>query len=189
MSKTNRRNLIKGMALTLGGALSPACQQALNVKPAERRISELPYDGYLQQIAHVSADLIIPETDTPGALQAGVGEFIDYVVASWYRAEERQRFIDGLNLLELQAQEKFSQPYVQLSNTQQTELLQQAEVRVKDVGSNFGSGDFFAQLKELTVVGYFTSEIGATQELNYVPMPGSYDGYHKFVPGDRQWSS
>ena len=88
-----RRDLLKGLSLLLGTGLSGACQRALDVPVAERVVLAAVYDQQQQQIAHLIADLIIPETDTPGALDAGVGEFIDYVVSTWFQADEQERFI------------------------------------------------------------------------------------------------
>jgi gluconate 2-dehydrogenase gamma chain len=185
-----RRNVLKGLSVLLGTGLSGACQRALDVPAAERVVAALVYDREQQQIAHLIADLIIPETDTPGALAAGVGEFIDYVVSTWFQADEQQRFIAGLADIGVRAQAEHSASFVELTKDKQVQLLQQIEASQMPASpfSPFGSGEFFAQIKELTVVGYYTSEVGATQERKYVPMPGHYDGYHKYADVSRQWA-
>ena len=148
------------------------------------------YDLEQQQTAHRIADLIIPETDTPGAIDAGVGEFIDYVVSTWFDPDEQQRFIAGLADIASRAQVAHNASFVDLPTDQQVQLLQQIEAGEQPASpfSAFGAGEFFAQIKELTVVGYYTSEVGATQERKYVPMPGRYDGYHKYAAVGRQWA-
>jgi gluconate 2-dehydrogenase gamma chain len=184
-----RREVIKKISLLLGGSLSAASQRAL----AEPRLSwsQVPpaYDSARQAIAHRLVDLIIPDTDTPGALQAGVPDFVDYVVSRWYRDAERQRFIQGLNRLQFAALEQHQSAFVRLNEERQVALLLVEEAGAGPAPANFGEGAFFHQIKELTVVGYYTSEIGATQELSYKPMPGRYDGAYKFSAVGRQWSS
>ena len=186
-----RRDLLKGLSVLLGTGLSGACQRALEVPAAERDVLAAVYDQQQRQIAHLIADLIIPETDTPGALDAGVGEFIDYVVSTWFQADEQERFIAGLADIASRAQAEHQSSFADLSKEMQVQLLTHIEAAQQPVSpfSSFGSGDFFAQIKELTVVGYYTSEVGATQERKYMPMPGRYDGYHKYAEVGRQWAS
>lgn len=185
-----RRDVLKGLSVLLGTGLSGACQRALEVPAAERVVQAAVYDQQQQQIAHLIADLIIPETDTPGALAAGVGEFIDYVVSTWFQAEEQARFIAGLADVASRSHAEHQATFVELSKEQQVQLLTQIEAVQQPASpfAAFGSGDFFAQIKELTVVGYYTSEVGATIERKYLPMPGHYDGYHQYAEVGRQWA-
>ena len=185
----HRREMLRRLSVLTGGTLSLACQQALAVPPAERAAARVYSQEQGALVARL-ADLIIPTTDTPGAAAAGVGEFIDYVVAAWYSKDERARFVAGLEALETTARESHGKAFLALDENQQTALLGAlAADEVLDINANFGTGDFFAQLKEMTVVGYYTSEIGATQERSYVPMPGKYDGHFKFDQVGRQWAS
>lgn len=188
-----RREVLKRVTLLLGGSLSSACQQALQqLRADDRDAVPVAYNPQQREIAHRLADLIIPPTDTPGALQAGVGEFIDYVVSRWYHKGERARFLAGLDQLQRQARVQFGSNFVELPASQQAQLLSDAAASQANESASaqaFGEGSFFTQIKELTVVGYYTSEIGSTQELNYLPMPGSYDGHYKFAQVGRQWSS
>lgn len=186
-----RRDVLKGLSLLLGGGLSSACQQALNVPVGQRSIGQAGYTQQQRAIAHRVADLIIPATDTPGALEAGAGEFIDYTVAVWFEDDERQRFITGLDDLEQAALERFNVSFIALDEAQQIQLLEKIEQQAApvDMFQPVGAGDFFAQIKELTVAGYYTSQAGATRELKYLPMPGYYDGHYKFAQTGRQWSS
>ncbi len=184
----HRRDLLKGLSLMLGGSISTACSQALSVPPSRREISAQGYSVVQREIAHICADLIMPETDTPGALDAGVGDFIDYVVAVWYRPEELEQFLGGLDRLQAQSLRNHGKAFAALTEQEQAVLLQ-AEESAGDPAEAFGSGDYFSQIKELTVVGYYTSEVGSKEERSYIPMPGRYDGYHKIAAGDRQWSS
>lgn len=189
----HRRDVLKGLSVMLGGTLSSACQQAVQIPQAQRIVAAPIYDMTQRDIAYRVADLILPVTDTPGALDAGVGEFIDYVVTQWFTEQEQKRFLAGLDALAEAALKTFGAPFLTLDMQQQVSLLEQAEAQETNVRDDmtqpFGAGSFFKQIKELTVVGYYTSEVGATQERKYTPMPGYYDGYHKFANVGRQWSS
>ncbi len=190
----HRRDLVKGLALVLGSGLSPACQQALRVPLAERKVEQAIGTVEQREIAYRVVDLIIPQTDTPSAMQAGVGEFVDYVVTTWFSEAERQTFLHGIDALQAAALNGAGVRFLELDERQQVKLLSEAESRAQqpammDMFRDFGEGDFFASIKELAVVGYYTSEVGATIERSYVPMPGHYDGYYKFSEVGKQWSS
>jgi hypothetical protein len=146
------------------------------------------------------AELIIPETDTPGAMAAGVPSFIHQIVVDWYTESERAIFLEGLADLEATAQRHWAQPFIGLSTTQHGQLLAELEAPTEGSGSGQfmagaflpagASGDlpFYVKLKELTVLGYYTSELAAQSELVYLPVPGVYDGDFRFSEIGRQWT-
>jgi hypothetical protein len=106
-------------------------------------------------------DLIIPPTDTPGAVAAKVPEYIDLVVHSDPGLQATLR--DGLVVLETQSKAKFSQSFLELTEAQQVELLSASE---KQAAAD-GNRGFFPAMKGLTADGYYTSRIGLLQELGY----------------------
>ena len=147
----------------------------------------------------ILAALVIPATDTPGAIEAGVPAFIDRLYSDWYSDQERQIFAGGLAQLEDYCLEHYGQAFVKCSATQQTEALSAADHESRDYqvrrGITFFTGldigpdaPFFIKLKHLTVIGYYMSEVGATQELVYKPTPHHYDGDYDFAKVGRQWS-
>jgi hypothetical protein len=199
----DRREILKAAGVLLGVAISPSCSRALesgedlNAAPAS---GELLADA--QRIIEVLADLIIPETDTPGAIEAGVPQFIHQIVMDWYTAAERTIFLDGLAALDATSRSNWSLSFVELEPAQQAQLLAALEpVR----GPQTQGGDaltaifmpagaagevpFYLKLKELTVLGYYTSEIGSTQEMVYLPVPGRYDGDFELAEIGRQWTT
>ena len=137
--------------------------------------------------------LSIPRTDTPGAVDAGVPVFIHQIVVDWYTDAERAIFLEGLAELNSTARRHWSTDFLSLEGAQQAQLLNELEPPME--GSSpvampaGGAGDvpFFMKLKELTVLGYYTSEAGATSELLYRPVPGAYDGDALFSDSGRQW--
>jgi hypothetical protein len=135
-------------------------------------------------------DLIIPQTDTPGAKAARVNEFIDVILTEWAVDEERQNFLDGLAGVDKQSNELFGKNFVDASPAQQLALLRSMDESVCVAGArrhHHGNtipedrdkqlrGDFFTVFKGITLHGYYTSEIGFTQELKLLIIPGAGHG-------------
>lgn len=195
----NRRDLLKRSACVLGGVASATLTRAVLAGVDGRTNIEHPLLNASQRSAVAAiADLIIPQTDTPGANEAGVPHFIELMVSDWYTATEKNIFFSGLKALDQFCLENDKKDFVSCSAEQQTAALQQAE---QDSSSYKGeqarlmsnavdeNTPFFTKIKELTVLGYYTSEVGAKQELSYNPMPMKYDGDFDFAEVGRQWSS
>lgn len=142
------------------------------------------------------AELIIPETDTPGARAAGVPEFISRIVTDWYTPTERRLFCEGLASLDNYCLAQHRRHFNACDPAQQTLALQVADLQsrsyrskaAKSFDGNDEESPFFFKLKELTVLGFYTSQVGATTELAYNPAPGRYDGDFDFAAVGRQWS-
>lgn len=128
-----------------------------------------------QQNATVSriADLIIPETDTPGAAAVKVNEFIDLLLTEWYAPEDRDRLFRGLADIDARSTQLRGARFAQLSAADQTAVLESLDGRDGDDGS---AEDAFATLKELTLYGYFTSEVVMKDVIHYQVIPGRHDG-------------
>lgn len=135
-------------------------------------------------------DLIIPATDTPGAKGAHVNEFIDVILTEWAMDEERQNFLAGLTGVDTQSNDLFGKNFVDASPAQQVTLLRAMDESVaaqKTRRMRHGNtipeerdrqlrGEFFTVFKGITVHGYYTSEIGFSQELNLQVIPGAQHG-------------
>jgi len=131
------------------------------------------------------ADLIIPATDTPGATAAKVNEFIDLCLGEWFDADERKRFLDGLAEADARSNKRFGKDFTACTPEEQTEMLQLLDAEVaalRDAEKQrlhrepSPSQRFFGTMKRLTLLGYFTSEVGVTEELHNPIIPGRYDG-------------
>ena len=117
------------------------------------------------------SELIIPQTDTPGAKAARVNEFIDLILTEWYDDEERTNFLAGLADIDGTSQKLFGKDFVSASPEQQTQILTELDnemVRSQKAvpPENPEEEKFFASMKQLTLVGYYTSQIGFEQELH-----------------------
>jgi Gluconate 2-dehydrogenase subunit 3 len=145
----------------------------------------------------VMTDLIIPETDTPGAKGARVNEFIDVILTEWATPEERQNFLQGLEGVDKQSQELFGKTFVDATPVQQVTLLRAmddfAASERGDTPRKHGNtvpefdtqlrGNFYDIFRGITLHGYYTSEIGFTQELKLQIIPGAQHGCEKIGPG------
>ena len=145
----------------------------------------------------VMTDLIIPETDTPGAKGARVNEFIDVILTEWATPEERQNFLQGLEGVDKQSQELFGKTFVDATPVQQLTLLRAmddfAATERGDTRQKHGNtvpefdtqlkGNFYDIFRGITLHGYYTSEIGFTQELKLQIIPGAQHGCEKIGPG------
>lgn len=137
------------------------------------------------------AETILPATDTPGAKAAQVGAFIAIMVADTYSPEEQQLFRRGMQRLEAECRQQHGQGILEATPAQRLELLQRLDQERYDFEQNApasGEPHYFGALRQLTLFGYFTSEIGYTQALRYVETPGRYDPCLDWQPGDKSWA-
>jgi hypothetical protein len=184
-STLNRRELLERVAYLLGGTLSaPAVLGVLNGCSAKPSAGWKPSFLTEEQGALVSAvaEIIIPRTDTPGAIDVGVPAFIDTMLKDAYPKEDQERYIAGLKDLDEQARRQHGSAFLELEASQRTALVQSihaaaaAEERNAPAPPAQLRRPFILMTKELTLLGFFTSEPGATQVLQYVPIPGSWQG-------------
>jgi len=199
MSSINRRDAIHRMAALLGGTLSaPLVAGMLSGCQPSGRADWTPQTLTAHQDDLVTAlsELIIPATDTPGAEAAQVNRFIDLMLTDWYPDDATARFLAGLDRVDPRARQAFDAPFLEGTTEQRTQLLtaladesrraREAASNEDDYEAEAGGGiydetdaihpSFFPMLKELTMVGYYNSEIGQNQELAYRTVPGRYDG-------------
>lgn len=137
------------------------------------------------------AETILPETDTPGAKAAGVGAFIALMVTDTYSTADQQMFREGMIQLEKACRDRFGTGFMRADAVQRIELLQRLDAEQHaQLPPNPGDAHphYFARIKSLTLLGYFTSEIGYTQALQYVETPGRFEPCIPYVQGERAWA-
>lgn len=166
----------------MGGAISaPAIMGVLNGCTAKPNLDWKP--AFLTEdqallVAQV-AEIIIPKTDTPGAKEVGVPGFIDVLLKDCYSKEEQDRFIAGLIAFDELAAKEQGDLFVALDADAQQAFVKKAHdaAMAAEKGANKPEKrPFILTMKELTMLGFFTSEVGATQVLQYVAVPGAYKG-------------
>jgi hypothetical protein len=184
----NRREFIQCAALLAAGAAGIPNSWSMNhdqhrfLAAEKSYINNKPLTFFSDQqraVVKVIAQLIIPTTDAPGAIEAGSDRFIELMVADWFTPQERDFFTNGLNKLMAKHTD-----FIGLSAVDQIRVLEQLEDDASDSPwFDFGNttrvwdGDapFICQFKELTVLGFLLSEVGSQQVLRANPM-GSFKG-------------
>ena len=174
----NRREALERIAWILGGVVSAELSAGLSgqVLNVGQRVRVTPENAAL--LAEI-ADVIVPTTDTPGAKAAGADQFVIRVMRDCYGYVEQEEFYRELGKLEEETQKKFSKTFNQLNAEQKIEMVKYAAVHLKG---------FFLRMRALTVGGYFSSELGATKALEYVPIPGRFEGAVAMKPGQKAWA-
>ena len=182
-STINRREAIRRAALLAGVALAPDWLEfaARAQTPAGRT-----YLGAAQApILSAAAERILPRTDTPGAIDAGVPAFIDRFYGEFMSAADQKLLVSALDEIDAAAKKAHNASFAALPAAQQDTVLR--SVATAQQGKDPSS---FGLLRSVTILGYFTSEPVGKQVLHYDPVPGAYDGC---VPidqlGRRNWTT
>jgi hypothetical protein len=188
----NRREAVGSVALLLGGSILGAefFISGCKINNSAGNVAALfkpETVAYLNEIG----ETILPETATPGAKAANVGQFMAVMVQDCYTEKDQRIFIDGLKKLNEECNKKFDANFMEISAADRTVLLtdldkqQQAYTKTK---KKTDPDHYFRMIKELTLLGYFTSEVGCTKALRYLPVPGKYDGDYAYKKGDKAWA-
>jgi hypothetical protein len=147
-----------------------------------RRIGDVPFrtlNADQQKLVTTIAEMIIPETDTPGATSVKVPEFIDLILTEHANDEERSAFLAGLSAIDARAAAMGSPRFVDLSAAKRVELLTALDAAREDKS---GAGLAFGRLKGLTVYGYFTSKVVDQDILKTQMFFNGYQGNAPFTP-------
>ena len=151
------------------------------------------------------AETILPETSTPGAKAAKTGAFMAVMVTDVYTDRNVQVFRDGMRTLEEACQAATGKGFMQatpaerltlleaLDREQKTAMEERADApRTRYPAAPSAPEDeprhYFRMMKELALLGYFTSEIGYTKAMQYRETPGRYDPDVPLAAGDRSWA-
>ena len=137
------------------------------------------------------AETILPETKTPGAKAAGVGPFIATMVTDTYDPREQRVFLDGLAALEDESRAQNGGGFMASSPAQRVALLERLDREAIEYMRRPGADarpHYFRMIKELTLLGYFTSEIGCTQAQRYVETPGRFEPCLTYTAGEKAWA-
>ena len=206
--KLNRREILERMTVVMGGAVSltilSACDGGVSV-PTTEEAASMPLKALNQaQLDLVGdiADTIIPETDTPGAKGVNTHYLIDELAANWMKAEERATFLANLTALDERIKAERGKTFSELSLAERGQVLDQLGEEMLAMNSaNDALGDItnsddgkipkhiYREVRELTLFGYYTSEVGASEELLYDPIPGDFKGCVPLSDIGRAWST
>ncbi len=183
----NRREAVSSLALLLGGTIIGGEIFTLTgCKSTPTQINDL-FNSDDVAFMNEIAETIIPATNTPGAKEAKTGEFMALMVKDCYTPENQQIFIKGINTVNEKAKATYQSNFTDLKDDQKKNLLNTLDKEQKNYNKTKGTEDpphYFRMMKELTLLGFFTSEIGGTKVLTYVEVPGRYDACIDYKKGD-----
>jgi Gluconate 2-dehydrogenase subunit 3 len=178
----DRRELLKIMALTLGSSIAlPESVFAQIAEPLD--LAKLKFFSAPQrQLVAVLAETIIPKTDTPGAIEAGVPGWIELLVQDCFDATDQKAIVDGLAEIEVLAAGQFKKPFAELAVAEKIQLLTEMEKKALLAADE---KCFIVKFKSLTKFTYVNSEIGGTQAFDFVLVPGRWDASVNIIPGQK----
>jgi len=176
--------------LASAAALPLLSRQAFSLFQAVH--DQLPEQGVLKTLdarqngmVMTISEIIIPQTTTPGAKAARVNEFIDLILSEWYDEEEKSTFLTGLAEVDARARDLFGKDFVECGEKSQVEILQALDDEVAAARAEIRRGNrrklppernFFFMMKQLTLIGYYNSQIGFEQELHGEIIPARHAG-------------
>ena len=137
------------------------------------------------------SDTILPATKTPGAKDAKTGQFMALMVNDCYEEKDQKVFHEGLGKINEFSKKNYQDTFMKISQGQRHDLLVKLDKEQKDYMQNKKKEEpshYFRMMKELTLLGYFTSEIGCKQAMRYVERPGTYDGNLDYKKGDKAFA-
>ena len=180
----DRKEAVQYISLLLGGTLAGANSFLSGCKTEGKQFFSKDDQAYLDEIA----ETILPETKTPGAKAAQVGQFMTVMVSDCYDEKEQLVFRDGMKKINDESDKKFGKSYLEITPEQRHELLVQIENEQKQYMKSKKEEEpvhYFRMMKELTLLGYFTSKPGCTLAKRYMPVPGKYIGCVSYKKGDK----
>lgn len=183
----NRRTALAGMVGMFGAQLFAPIARAAGFVPVPIVNTGPPAPVFtVAQRALVAAlsERVMPTTDTPGAIAAGVPDYIEHMLGDWAVDDDRAAILGGLAAIDARSLADYRVSAAHASPEQQDALLTLAMN-----GRLPGAAAFFDAFRQLVITGYFTSEVGVTQERVYLPVPGKYDGAYLYSSVNRVFSS
>ena len=184
----NRKEAVQYISVLLGGTLIGADSFLSGCTTKDKKESFSKNDiAYLDEIA----ETILPATDTPGAKDAKLGEFMVLMVNECYDEKDREIFLNGMKKINAFSKKQFGNTFIKIDARQRHHLLVQLDKEQRDFMKNKKSNQashYFRMMKELTLLGYFTSEVGCTKAKRYYPVPGKFIGCIPYKKGDKAYS-
>ncbi|HEY1793480.1 MAG TPA: gluconate 2-dehydrogenase subunit 3 family protein [Opitutaceae bacterium] len=188
MHLINRREAVRRIALIMGTAMVAS---DVILRGASVGVKDLPaFTDADKALLDEIGETIIPTTDIPGAKATGIGPFMAMFVTDCYNQKEHATFSDGLGKIDAESKRRFGKGFVDATPEQRLVLcndLDKEQRRFHDSKPKGEQEHYFRMMKELTLMGYFSSEIGCTQAVSYIEVPGAWHGDVPFKKGDKEW--
>lgn len=210
----NRRDLLKQIALLTGGAVIGGELFLTGCKTGAK--ADAGFTAANISLLDEVAETIIPATSTPGAKAAQVGEFMKVMVTDCYTQRQQDAFVSGIAQLDEACKKMNSKGFVECTPEQRKALLVSLEKEAKEFNTKRDETDkplreehnkknealawkdqtefegapshYYTMMKQLTLLGFFTSKTGMTETLRHIPIPGKFDGEFVYAKGDKAWA-
>ena len=184
----NRRELLRMVALATGGVVIGGEFFLAGCKNADADLTDNSFSkddiAFLDEVA----ETILPKTNTAGAREAEVGKFMTVMVTDCYSAADQNIFHQGMNKLNEACKKMHRQDFMKANSSGRKELLISLDKETKEYLKTKKPEDpnhYFQMMKQLTLVGYFTSKLGMEQCFDYKMVPGRFDGDMPYKKGDK----
>ncbi len=165
-AKVNRRDLLLGAIFLVGGA---AALTRFTGRGAANRMSAATLGAERMALLEQVAEVLVPTTDTPGAIAAGAPAFVCELLENWSSADTRAQIFGVLEAIDQASWSKFGAAFLELAPERRLDIM-----RVYDADAIARQDPAYARFKYLVLVGYYQSEVGATQELRFELVPGAW---------------
>jgi hypothetical protein len=190
----NRRDALTRVSLLLGGTVLGAELWLSGCTNPQKNIGAGGLNFSNDDVAFLDevSETILPATDSPGAKDAKVGEFMTRIVRDCYTPANQKIFTAGIHKLNEASKQKNGKYFMDATPEQRHDLLVGLDKEQKDYQAQKKKEDpthYFRMIKELTLWGYFTSEPGANKALRYVAVPGRYEGCIDYKKGEKAWAT
>ncbi len=198
-----RREAIAKVALLLGGSIigANAFSKGLGLVHTPEQIVFSKEDELL--LNEIGGTILPPIPGSPGAKSADIGAFMVMMVTDCYEEANQKIFLNGLNKIREDFKAAHSTSFMDASHKTRLAFLQKLDDEQKKLNpaANAGGGNrrgqgnpqtpvhYFLMMKQLTLLGFFTSEVGATKALRYIETPGAYRGCIPYKKGDKAWAT
>lgn len=184
----DRREAIRRIALLMGGTLVGS-RYILSGQSVPDKKAEGFTDADRAFLDEVG-ETILPATDIPGAKAVGIGPFMTMMVTDCYIDRDHAVFQAGLADIEARARARYGKGFVACAPSERTELCDALEKEQREHHARKPPDEpehYFRMIKDLTLLGYFSSQVGCTQAVRYIEVPGAFHGDVPYVKGQRAW--
>ncbi len=173
----DRREVLKKVTLLSGGVLPLSI--ASGVLSSCRSHGDVDWSpifltGPKAKLVSEIADIILPSSTTPGAIDLHVPEFIDLMLHDCLTREEQDAFLGGLEEWQVRFKNEYNRDFLAADLQQRRDFVEAIDLAAYVDSQTFFT--FYRKMKQLVLLGYFTSEPIMTNHLNYQAIPGRYDG-------------
>jgi hypothetical protein len=185
----NRREALKNVAFLMGSAISVTSMGVLfeSFTLPEIEKNHVSFSAKDEELLAEFADIIIPTTaSSAGAKAAGLGAFIPMMIRDCYPAKMQEIFALGMKDMQVKCLKNFNKDFLSMSIEERQKIMTDLK---NETIANDKAPSFFLIARDLTILGYFSSEIGCTQAREYLPVPGRYDGSAEYKPGQKAWAT